>query len=161
MVAGLVVARRADDRWLAAALAATGIGSFLFHGPMPPGSQWAHDVSIAWLLVVAAATTTRWESQLAVPSAVVLGLTFALAPGVAVPTTVVIAILAIPFIAWRDRRPRTFAALGLLVVGAVVARLSATGGPWCHPDSPLQGHAAWHVLAATAIAWWALTRDAG
>ncbi len=25
---------------------------------------------------------------------------------------------------------------------------SNNGGPWCHPDSWLQGHAAWHLLSA-------------
>ena len=29
---------------------------------------------------------------------------------------------------------------------------SRTGGPWCDPDSLLQGHAAWHLLDAGSVA---------
>jgi hypothetical protein len=29
---------------------------------------------------------------------------------------------------------------------------SHTGGPWCDPDSLIQGHAAWHLLDAAAVA---------
>ncbi len=39
----------------------------------------------------------------------------------------------------------------LLAGGALVGRLCRTGGRWCRPRSPLQGHAAWHVLAAAAV----------
>lgn len=28
---------------------------------------------------------------------------------------------------------------------------SRTGGPWCNPESLLQGHAAWHLLSAVAV----------
>jgi hypothetical protein len=44
-----------------------------------------------------------------------------------------------------------------LVAGAaaiVVNLLTRTGAPLCSPSSLLQGHAAWHVLTATAIALW-------
>ncbi|HLF43892.1 MAG TPA: hypothetical protein VJA46_10265, partial [Acidimicrobiia bacterium] len=52
-VAGIVVMTRRPERlWVGIALIATGIGSFLFHGPMPGGSEWAHDVTLAWLLLV-------------------------------------------------------------------------------------------------------------
>jgi hypothetical protein len=30
-----------------------------------------------------------------------------------------------------------------------------TASPWCDPDSLLQGHAVWHLLAAAALAAWA------
>jgi hypothetical protein len=65
----------------------------------------------------------------------------------------------IPF-AWRRgaaRRPPTAA----LVVGAaaiVVNVLTRTGAPLCRPGSLLQGHAAWHVLTAIAIALWLAPR---
>lgn len=39
----------------------------------------------------------------------------------------------------------------LLVGGALLGRLGRTGGRWCCPHSPLQAHAAWHVLAAAAV----------
>ncbi len=35
--------------------------------------------------------------------------------------------------------------------GLVVWASSRTGGPWCDPESLLQGHAVWHVAAAVAV----------
>jgi hypothetical protein len=45
-----------------------------------------------------------------------------------------------------------------LAVGAACWWLGRTGGPLCDPDSPLQGHAAWHLLTAFALAAWAQAR---
>lgn len=58
-------------------------------------------------------------------------------------------------------RRRTAVAIGLLAVGGLVGTLSRAGGPLCDPDSLWQGHAAWHVLAATALAVLAPTLGAG
>lgn len=44
--------------------------------------------------------------------------------------------------------------LGALALGAFA--LGRTGGPLCDPAALLQPHAAWHVLAAAALAAWAL-----
>jgi hypothetical protein len=49
---------------LAAAAAATGVGSFLFHGPQPNGARRLHDGSMTWLLgqvlvIDTAASTAR------------------------------------------------------------------------------------------------------
>jgi hypothetical protein len=50
----------------------------------------------------------------------------------------------------RDRR-RLAAAAGLFAAGMFVWFPSVrTDGPLCVPDSPLQGHAAWHLLCALA-----------
>lgn len=49
-----------------------------------------------------------------------------------------------------------WAAVAALAVGVVVFVLSRTGGPWCVPDSLLQGHAVWHLLTALALALWAV-----
>jgi hypothetical protein len=49
-------------------------------------------------------------------------------------------------------RPRLHAAGGLLAgVGVLAHRLSRSGGPLCRPDSPLQGHALWHLLGAASL----------
>lgn len=45
-----------------------------------------------------------------------------------------------------------FASIFAFAGGLLVWLQSGTGGPWCRPDSPLQGHAAWHVAAAAAVA---------
>jgi hypothetical protein len=42
----------------------------------------------------------------------------------------------------------------LLAVGGLCWLLGRSGGPWCRPASPLQAHAAWHLLAAAAIFLW-------
>ena len=52
-------------------------------------------------------------------------------------------------VAWR-------AALALAAAGAAGWWLGRTASPWCDPDSPLQGHAAWHLLGAAALACWAV-----
>ncbi len=157
LVAGVVVARRFALRWIGFALVATGIGSFLFHGPMPPGSQWAHDVSLAWLILVVAGLGQPWERFTRFPGLAVLGVTLALIPGVADLLAVLLVGVAIFVLLWRDRSPQSVAALAVLAVFAVIGRLGATGGPLCEPESLLQPHGLWHIGAAVVVAWWALT----
>ena len=48
------------------------------------------------------------------------------------------------------------AALAAAAAGAACWWLGRTASPWCDPDSLLQGHAAWHLLAAVALAAWAV-----
>ncbi len=45
------------------------------------------------------------------------------------------------------------AALGIFSGALVVYALSRTGGPWCDPVSPIQGHGLWHLMAAVALAF--------
>lgn len=152
---GAVVWRRPERRWIAAALLATGVGSFLFHGPMPPGAQWAHDVSLAWLLVAVGAFATRWAAWAGWPALLGIGATLWVVPAVADPLAGIGAVLAIGGILWRRRTPRTWFALGLLGLGAVVGRMSSSEGPWCNPDTLFQGHGFWHLAAASAVVIWA------
>jgi hypothetical protein len=58
----------------------------------------------------------------------------------------------------RAPRGRTayLTALGASAAGAVCWWAGRTASPWCDPDSLLQGHAAWHLLGAAALACWAL-----
>lgn len=42
------------------------------------------------------------------------------------------------------------ATVAVLAAALVIWSVSKTGGPWCDPDSPLQGHALWHLLCAVA-----------
>ncbi len=155
VVAGLVVAWRTDRGWVAAALLATGFGSFVFHGPMPPWGDWAHDVSLVWLLLVAGLSGTQFERPAGWPALVVLAIVIAAAPGAADPLGALAAGYAIFAILWRSRSRRVWLAVGLLALGAVVGRLSATGGPWCDPDTLLQGHGFWHLASAGAVVLWA------
>lgn len=50
LIAAVIVWLTTDRRLVAVALAATGVGSFLFHGPMPAYAQGAHDLTL-WFLV--------------------------------------------------------------------------------------------------------------
>jgi hypothetical protein len=72
-------------------------------------------------------------------------------------------------VAWREvaRRVRRHglapgsraayrAALALAAAGAAGWWLGRSDSRWCHPDSLLQGHAAWHLLGAAALACWAV-----
>jgi hypothetical protein len=73
------------------------------------------------------------------------------------------------FVAWREvarrvgrarleprRRAAYQAALAAAATGAACWWLGRTGSPACDPVSLLQGHAAWHLLAAAALACWAV-----
>jgi hypothetical protein len=71
------------------------------------------------------------------------------------------------FVAWREtarrvgrdrltRRGRVTyrVALAATAAGAACWWLGRTTSPWCDPDSPLQPHAAWHLLGALALGAW-------
>jgi hypothetical protein len=73
------------------------------------------------------------------------------------------------FVAWREVARRVGrvrltprgraayrAALATAAAGAACWWLGRTASPVCDPDSLLQPHAAWHLLAAAALACWAL-----
>ena len=52
------------------------------------------------------------------------------------------------------RRSAYRAAWALAAAGAACWWAGRTASPWCDPDSLLQGHAAWHLLGASALAAW-------
>jgi hypothetical protein len=89
------------------------------------------------------------------------GVLLAVAPGAGVPLAAgaALALAVAETAAWRRRPParRRWARLALaaLLTGAAVNLAGRTGGPLCDPDSLLQGHAAWHLLTAGAVAVWA------
>jgi hypothetical protein len=77
--------------------------------------------------------------------------------------------LVVGLVAWREVTRRVGrgrltprgraayrAALALAALGAAGWWLGRTASPWCDPDSLLQGHAAWHLLGAAALACWAV-----
>ena len=67
----------------------------------------------------------------------------------------VIAALLIETVLWRRvRPPRPLWGVGsvlALLVAFGIWLLSQSGGPWCDPESWLQGHALWHLLCALAV----------
>lgn len=156
LVGVLVLIYRKERAWIGIGLIATGVGSFLFHGPMPGGSEWAHDVSLAWLLALIAGLGTRWEWISKGPALVGLGALFWLVPVIGDPTAVVLTALAVVSILVRERALPTWGPLALVSAAAVYGRLGSTGGPLCDPEALYQPHGVWHVLAAVAVGWWAI-----
>ena len=153
VVAGILVLDR--DRWVAAGLAATGLGSFLFHGPLAPGGEWIHDVTLAWLILVVGMRSRGWERRFGAIGLAAIAPAFYVAPSVADPLTAALVVVTLFSLVSDSRRFATLGPIALLAVSAIVGRLGSTGGPWCNPESLLQTHALWHIGAAVAVAWWA------
>jgi hypothetical protein len=171
-------------RWLAAAVAANGIGSGLYHGPGWPGSGWCHDVAAIAVPVFVAADglggIRGWDDRtitragltaLAVAAAGVLARPVT---NVAMLTAVTAAVLAEAAVARRPAAPagaspeakparragRTGQRImvAALAVGLTAYLLGRTGAPLCRPERLLQPHALWHLLTAVAMAAWAADR---
>lgn len=159
---------RADERdrgllVYAALVAGIGAGSVVQHGPDPWWSGVPHDVPLMGTLAFVAADAVAdltgrrrhpwwWlvPTLALVPAALWWPVVSTVAQSVVAAAAVGLTLLR----AWRRpalRRP-VLTGVALLAVGAVVGRLSRAGGPLCDPGSLLQGHAVWHVLAATALA---------
>lgn len=158
VVGGVVIMRRPSMRWVGIALAATGLGSLLFHGPMPAWGEWIHDVTLAWLILIIAGWARSWEKLTHWPGLVVFGVLFGFFPALGDPAAVVLTVGALISLLARDRTRATIPPLLLLGTVALLGRLGATGGPLCRPDSLFQWHAVWHIGAAVAVVWWASGR---
>lgn len=154
VVAGGWLLRRPGARWVGVALLATGVGSFVFHGPMPEWGEWAHDVTLAWLIVVIGGLNTRWEAWSRTPSLLVIAVPVALLPALGDSIAVSATVIVLGSILLRRPTRTELAPLFLLGVVAVLGRLGATGWPLCDPESVWQMHGLWHIGAAVAVAWW-------
>lgn len=159
VVAGVFVLIRPRMRWVGWGLVATGVGSFIFHGPMPSWGEWIHDVTMVWLILIIAGLGRRWERFTQLPGLAALSVLLAFTPALGDPLAVALTALAVVGLMWRDRSPALFGSMMLLAGAAVLGRMGTSEGPWCEPDSFLQPHGAWHVGAAIAVAWWALSWD--
>jgi hypothetical protein len=123
---------------------------------MPRGSEWAHDVTLAWLLLVVAAEGSRSATWSRIPGLVGIGLVFGLVPDAADLVAAALTVLVLIAVLRTDRSAGAWAAVSLLAVSGALGRLGATNWPWCDPDSPLQLHGLWHLGAAAAVTIWAL-----
>jgi hypothetical protein len=152
VVAGLVLLRRRPAIGVLACCA--GFGSFVFHGPMPAWGEWAHDATLAGLILAVAAEqhTTALLAGLAS-----IGVGFAVLPGLAEPATAVTAGIAVVVVSRGRQAPlrRLLTPALILALAGSIALLSRTGGPLCAPRSIVQGHAVWHLGAALALTMWA------
>jgi hypothetical protein len=157
-----------------AAMIATGVGSFLFHGFDSGVAQFLHDITFLvtiWILAVINVSEMRdWPRQvgwgIVAVGAGVFSVALLIGPQITNLLTVVVtvALVGADIVAYRRGSARTrwyWVALVamLLAVGAFV--LGRSGGLLCDPASVLQGHAAWHALSAIAItAYFVATSDA-
>lgn len=154
---------------------AVGVGSVIQHGPHPSWQAYAHDLPLAAVLGLVAADAAADLTGRAGPAyrwwlvayrgwlvpTVAMVLTAAMVPVVAagpVASSLVqagLAGLAIGLSLLRARaRPQLrrtlLVALAVLAAGALAGTLGERTG-LCRPDSLLQGHAIWHLLAAVAL----------
>lgn len=144
-------------------LVAIGVGSALQHGPHPPWQAYAHDLPLAGVLAYTAVDaladlTRRRRSALwwLLPTAAVAPLV-AVGPAASTAGQALLGAAAVGLNLLRAaRRPRSrrvlLGALALLAVGALAGNLGDRTA-LCQPDSPWQGHALWHLLAAGSL-WW-------
>lgn len=134
---------------------AAGVGSVVFHGPMPTWAEWAHDLTVAMLLV---GLLLESRPLLAGLAGVALGVGLAFFLEAAELITVILAAITAIAVArkyFADAQRTYRLAIGLLASGGLLLVLSRTGGPLCSPGSPLQGHGGWHILAAGSLLVWA------
>jgi hypothetical protein len=138
-----------------------GVGSFIQHGPNPDWQAYAHDLPLAAVLVFLATDAVSDLTDRELSPAWWLVPTVAMVPIVTVgaaASTIVQAVMAavaigLNLVRARLRPPlrRTLhAALAMVAAGALIGTLTDRT-LLCQPDSLLQGHAVWHVLAAAAL----------
>ncbi len=115
------------------AVAAAGIGSVDYHGPGSPAARLLHDGGLyAVVGLVAWHEVARRVGRARLAGRVPAG---CLGPWAA---------------------PRRLPGRLAPPPGRPAGGPGRTASPWCDPDSLLQGHAAWHLLGAAALACWAL-----
>lgn len=145
-------------------LSATGIGSFLFHGPQPDTAHFLHDLTLVaalWFLVVvntAGAFSANRQTAAAVflGGVAVLALGLLISPGIsnALVGIVIILLIASNVVTWTHTGPIRLwhaMAIGVLIAAVALNLAGRTDSPWCDPSTLLQAHAGWHVLAAVFL----------
>lgn len=153
--------RPARSRLVGAASITVGAGSVMFHGFDAGIGSWLHDWSILLLLAALLALTMGRSGSAAAAvslAAVGGGLAIAIRPALGewLAAGLVVAFLAAVWGVRRRHDQRLLStAVVLLGIGAVLAALGRTGAPWCRPESLLQPHAAWHLLAAASVGFYA------
>lgn len=143
---------------------ATGVGSFLYHGPQDTGAGFAHDITflaMLWFLIIMNTALPYGVERRYAWAALALVTAAASLVLIASPdsTNVLTGISVVGFIA-SDVLVRRIGgvngrwyAAALLLLGAslVFDLLGRSGAATCDPDSLLQFHALWHAVAAVAF----------
>jgi hypothetical protein len=169
LIVGYVVRRRLSPAFLglAAAIAAGGVGSVLYHGDPGDTAQLVHDGS----LIASAGFVAGWHVGRLMHgqagAVALIGLSTGLAAGVVGASTsamvtnafVAIAVVVI-VVAEAAARRRGLSplldgvVLGLAGVGVIAWLLGRPDSPLCYPESWVQPHALWHVLSALIVLAW-------
>ena len=153
LAGGIIIWWIGADRVAALLIAAIGVGSIAFHGPMPPWGEFVHDVTIVWALVWVILVELGHQ-RLSPIAFAVTGL-LAVTPAMANPSQALLAIALLRIqLRARDHRPLRLVGVGLLALGSLIGTLSRTGWPLCDPDSLWQGHGFWHLCSAAALTIW-------
>lgn len=145
-------------------MAATGVGSFLYHGPQPVGAGFAHDVTFlltVWFVALMDPASSMgfrrraaWLAFGAVAAAISVVLILAptstnLLTGVAMAALVLSGIRMHRVGGINGRWYAT--ALSLFALSLVFNVLGRSAASTCDPESLVQFHALWHVLSAVAL----------
>ena len=147
------------------ALVAVGLGSVAYHGPGGAAGRWFHDASLLAMTGLVVLTDVHHDrgTEPAVAEVAGTGLAAAVAAhprtsGTAQALTAAGALAAETrrHLAGGDDEPTGALAAAALAAGLALHVSGRTGRALCRPDSPLQPHAAWHVLSAVAL--WLRTR---
>ncbi|MEA2024604.1 MAG: hypothetical protein U9N79_10020 [Actinomycetota bacterium] len=145
-------------------LIATGIGSFLYHGPQPAIAAFAHDITFLttlWFLIIMNPASPygilrgwAWGAVVSVSAIMTIAL-------ILVPTsTNLLAAVSIAALVVSDLLMHRVggidgrwyaAALALFAAALVFNALGRTGAPTCVPDDVIQFHGLWHILSAPAF----------
>jgi hypothetical protein len=149
---------------IAMLMIATGIGSVLFHGPQGPASHFLHDVTILLTMTAIVAMNLAGILEWTERRVLVILLSVGIAVSVVLLTwpssTNVVAGIALAALVGQDIALHRSGSINTrwwiaAVVAMAVALLffitGRTGGPLCDSSSLFQGHALWHILAATAL----------
>lgn len=151
------------------ALAATGVGSFLYHGPQGAGSGFLHDVSflVAVVVLITANTFTAlgWSERRQWTAVVVVSVVVcAVVAAVPTVTNVLTAVAAAALVGSAVLVQRSGAvdrvwfivSVGALALAVLSFALGRTDSPLCEPGSWAQFHAGWHVMMAVALGAYAV-----
>jgi hypothetical protein len=149
---------------IAMLMIATGIGSVLFHGPQGPASHFLHDVTILLTMTAIVAMNLAGILEWTERRVLVILLSVGIAVSVVLLTwpssTNVVAGIALAALVGQDIALHRSGSINTRWwIAAVVAMAIAllffiagrTGGLFCDSSSLFQGHALWHILAATAL----------
>jgi hypothetical protein len=145
-------------------MVATGIGSFLYHGPQPAAAGFAHDITflaMLWFLILmnpaSAYGVPRPHAWIALASVTAAASAVLIASPDSTNVLTGISIVALITSDLLLRRigginGRWYAA-ALILFGAslVFNLLGRSSTATCDPDTLIQFHALWHVLSAAAF----------